>query len=293
MLKICFLAGLLWATSLHAETLILISTKDNTLYESSDGSLSNGGGFYLFTGTTAGNNKRRTALHFDLSVIDSGATINSASLVLQMDKTIADATTVDVYRLLADWGEAGSVGARGEGGGGSAQTGDLTWLHTFFPDSTWTSAGGDFISSTSASQTIDGTGTYTWTSEQLVADVQGWIDSAQDNYGWILIGDETKSTTTKRFLSRDNSDAATRPQLLVDYTPVASNSPIFGDSDPFIGDFNNDDTIDFDDFFAFADHFGLTNTDANWDAAYDFDTDGDVDFDDFFTFADHFGKRKS
>ncbi|MFT5086709.1 MAG: hypothetical protein ACI906_003629 [Candidatus Latescibacterota bacterium] len=294
MIKVVFIAGILWAVSLYADRVTLTPNKDNTLYESSDGTLSNGGGFYLFSGTTAGNSKRRALLHFDLSSIPTGSTLNSVSLVLQMDKTISGGTPVGVYRLLSDWGEANSVGARGEGSGGSAQTGDATWLHTFFPTTTWTSAGGDFISSASDSQTIDGNGTYTWASEQLKADVQVWIDSTASNSGWILIGDETKTPTSKRFISRDDNDPNRHPQLLVDYTAPASNpsDPDFGDPDPtFVGDFNGDNQIDFDDFFAFADHFGLTSAEANWDAAYDFDADGDVDFDDFFIFADHFGKK--
>ncbi len=386
LIKTLILAGILSTTSLHADTTTLSPTKDNTLYESNDGTLSNGGGFYLFAGTTAGNDKRRAVLHFDLSSIPAGSTVNSANLVLQMDKTIAGAATVNAHRLLADWGEAGSVGSRGEGGGGSAQTNDATWLHSFFSTTSWTSAGGDFTAAASASQTLSGTGSYTWTSTQLNADVQAWIDSAANNFGWILIGDESKATTTKRFLSRNSNDASLRPQLVVDYTAAAvNNAPavanaitdisltsgetfsralnsaiaVFSDPDgdvlsysatssdttvatvsiaddtlrvvlvgassatislrsddgrggvgtasfkvqlssgiiddpekTFVGDFNGDNIVDFNDFFSFADHFGLTTAATHWDARYDFDADNDVDFDDFFTFADNFGKRK-
>lgn len=286
MLKAFFLAVFLAATSLFADTTTLTPSKDNTLYESSDGSLSNGGGFYLFAGSTAGNGVRRALLHFDLAAIPTGATINSAQLVLQMDKSNAGATEVTCHRLLANWGEAGSVGTRGEGTGASAESGDATWLHGFFPSTNWNSAGGDFISTSSANLSVDGTGSYTWTSDQLRADVQTWVDSAHVNFGWVLIGDESKTTTAKRFLSRDSNDSSLRPQLVVDYTPAPTDTP-------FVGDFNGDDVVDFADFFLFADHFGLMTADANWDASYDFDGDADVDFDDFFVFADHFGKRRN
>ena len=56
----------------------------------------------------------------------------------------------------------------------------------------------------------------------------------------------------------------------------------------------DEDTVGFNDFFAFADHFGRSSADANFDAAYDIKPidapNGVVDFDDFFLFADNFGK---
>ena len=287
LFKLLFLAGVLSAFSLYADTTTLTPSKDNTLYESSDGSLSNGAGFYLFVGATAGNSVRRVLLRFYLSSIEAGATIDSARLVLQMDRSNAGATTIFCHRLLADLGEANSVGTRGEGAGASAESGDATWLHGFFPSTSWSNVGGDFLATASASQSVDGTGSYTWTSQQLKADVQTWVDSATVNFGWILIGDESTTTTSKRFLSRDSNDSSLRPQLIVDYTPSAANNT------PLVGDFNGDDLVDFSDFFAFADRFGLTTADANWDAQYDIDADNDVDFDDFFVFADNFGKRRN
>ncbi len=56
----------------------------------------------------------------------------------------------------------------------------------------------------------------------------------------------------------------------------------------------DEDKVSLNDFFAFADHFGRSSADANFDAAYDIGpTDapnGTVDLDDFFLFADNFGK---
>ena len=53
-------------------------------------------------------------------------------------------------------------------------------------------------------------------------------------------------------------------------------------------DFDNDGVVDFFDFFLFADHFGSTGQDENWDPRYDLDNSGNVDFEDFFIFADNF-----
>lgn len=55
-------------------------------------------------------------------------------------------------------------------------------------------------------------------------------------------------------------------------------------------DFSLNGKVDFADFFLFADNFGLTYQDNNFNASYDLDNDLTVDFDDFFAFADHFGK---
>ncbi len=58
-----------------------------------------------------------------------------------------------------------------------------------------------------------------------------------------------------------------------------------------IGDFNSDKTVNFDDFFIFADNFGKS---ASGEAAvFDLSASGSVDFDDFFIFADNFGKSAS
>ena len=53
----------------------------------------------------------------------------------------------------------------------------------------------------------------------MVADVQGWLDNAGSNNGWIVIGDENNPTTTRRFDSREGGSS---PQLLIDYTPTGA-----------------------------------------------------------------------
>jgi hypothetical protein len=49
-------------------------------------------------------------------------------------------------------------------------------------------------------------------------------------------------------------------------------------------------TVDFDDFFVFADHFGANEGDAGYDSLFDIVPNGSIDFEDFFRFADDFGK---
>jgi len=56
------------------------------------------------------------------------------------------------------------------------------------------------------------------------------------------------------------------------------------------GDFDGDGVVDFDDFFLFVNHFGLSSDEPGFEPSYDLDGDGVVDFDDFFLFVGNFGK---
>ena len=221
LMLICILAV---AKTGWPETATIFPSKDNTLYESAAGNLSNGIGFHLFVGTTAGNNIRRCVLHFDLSTLPEGSIVSDAELILYMNRSKAGPNEINVHRLEADWGEGSSAGTRGQGAGGNATTDDATWLHARYPDNLWKREGGDFIQSPSANQTVTGIGEYRWSSGPLVADVQRWVDSPSENMGWILVGDESTAPTAKRFASRYNSNFVQRPHLVVDYAPPPANS---------------------------------------------------------------------
>ena len=54
-------------------------------------------------------------------------------------------------------------------------------------------------------------------------------------------------------------------------------------------DYDGSTSIDFGDYFAFADKFGLATGDTGFDAAYDADGSGKVEYGDFFIFGDNFG----
>ncbi|HLF34968.1 MAG TPA: DNRLRE domain-containing protein [Cyclobacteriaceae bacterium] len=211
------------AIILHAQTTITLNpVKDNTLYESTTGSLSNGSGEHLFFGKTGqvSGAIRRALLKFDVSGnIPSGSTITNASLRVTVNRTVSGSQNADLYRVSADWGEGTSNDSGEEGNGVAASTNDATWLHTFHPDELWTNAGGDFISEATASISVGATGNYTWTSAQLIADVQNWLDSPGSNFGWVILGNESESKTAKRIASRENATASARPVLSITYTP--------------------------------------------------------------------------
>jgi len=196
----------------------LTPAKDNTIYEESTAVKSNGVGVNLFVGNTRNGDARRALLAFDLAgQIPAGSTILTVTLQMQMSQTRAGIVPIQLHKLNADWGEGASNGGDPGGNGAPAQTGDATWLHARFDTAQWTTAGGDFVTTTSATTPVGAVGSYTWRSAQMVADVQGWVENPGTNFGWMLIGDETNIQTAKRFGARENSTAASRPQLTIVY----------------------------------------------------------------------------
>ncbi len=209
----------------RAHQIEILPSKDNTLYQSATGAFSNGQGDHLFAGRVGqfGNSEvRRAVLAFDVaSAIPAGSTIDSVELVLNCDGAppTATPTPVALHRLLADWGEGASLPFPPGGQGAASTPGDATWIHTFFPGSTWTTPGGDFVASASGSTLVDQPAIYTWSSTtQMVLDVQDWLDNPTSNFGWILIGDETIDQSARRYLSLQSAIPSEAPVLRVQFT---------------------------------------------------------------------------
>jgi FtsP/CotA-like multicopper oxidase with cupredoxin domain len=199
-------------------TVTVAPSKDNTLYEDATGSLSNGGGTKLLTSKSSVGTIRRGTLAFDLLEIPTGATVTGAALTLYNAEAGTNSATVNLHKATADWGEGTSTATGTEDAGAPSTTGDATWVHRFYPGTIWTTAGGDFVSTASASASVLAAGTYTWTSAALIADVQGWIDVPTSNFGWFIRGKETgPGNALKRFESRQSSDTAHRPQLTITF----------------------------------------------------------------------------
>lgn len=201
-------------------------SKDNTLYETTDGSLSNGKGDVLVVGKTfRGFGVRRALLQFDLSSIPAGSTVNSASLTMNLSRSAGPGGGISVgaYHVMASWGEGTSVANSSAGGAGTASTaGDATWMHRSYPGTEWNSPGGDFSGSAFTSTAIgtpEGLKTFPSTSA-FVAEVQAWVNNPAGNFGLMMIGDEAVEGGAQRFDSRENAIPSARPLLSVDYTPV-------------------------------------------------------------------------
>lgn len=265
-------AVLLAAHVAVCETIVLEPSKDNTLYESDTGDLSNGSGAYFFAGRVAGfggGAKRRGLIAFDVAgSIPAGATINSVTLQLHVSLTafLPPETNVTLHRVVRDWGEGISdSNFMGGGQGAIPSTGDATWIHTLFDTDFWTNPGGDFSVTASAGQSVGGIDFYSWGSTAaMVADVQAWLDDPSTNFGWLIRGDENIIQTAKRFDSRENLIPDNRPKLTIDFTRA--------------GDCNADDIVDLLDYRDFFDCARGTGTDCD---CFDFNGNGNIDLGDF------------
>ena len=205
-----------------ADVINISPIKDNTLYEydPAEGDLSNALGFHFFAGETGMSELRRGVLAFDIAGnVPAGATITGVTLTLNMSRTsLTTALTVELHKLLADWGEGTSQASGEEGTGAPATPNDATWRHRFFDTIFWTTEGWDFSATVSASQLVGDVGVYTWSSPQMVADVQSWLENPDANFGWLVLGDESGAGTAKRF---DTRESASPPVLTILYRSVA------------------------------------------------------------------------
>ena len=199
-------------------TVNLSALKDNTLYESATGSLSNGAGERFFAGKTNQGSIRRGLIAFDLSGIPAGATITNAALTLHLSQGGGGTPTVSLHRATANWGEGASDAGGDESSGAPATNGDATWLHKFYSSQFWTAAGGDWVATPSASKPVGSEPFHTWSSAALTADVQNWFNAPATNFGWVIVGQESSNNTAKRFDTRQVLDSTFRPVLQVTYT---------------------------------------------------------------------------
>lgn len=232
-LAILLIPGLLLGAEVKLEPV-----KDTTIYFDEEGNLASGSGDYLFAGINGSNGDNRimrALIAFDLSEIPAGSKIESVTLYLKQELPRNDLVQreISLHHVQKDWGEGGSDadGGSGPGSGGAdgapAEEGDATWLHTFFNDTFWTNPGGDFEETASASKPVGGNDGYFWSSdpllggaEQLISDVQGWVDDPSTNFGWLIKGPEAldgANYTARRFLSRHVTAVNTRPELTIEY----------------------------------------------------------------------------
>jgi hypothetical protein len=194
----------------------LEADRDNTLFETSEGSTSSGAGVHLFLAGPGGlyvptKGIRRVLVHFDVEArvldgsIPAASKIASAELRLTLNKSnFVDPVSVSLHRATSDWGEGSSDAGVPGGEGTAAATGDATWLHTFYSDLFWTIPGGDFDATPSATAGVGTTLTgYSWGSTpELVSDVQAWRLDSASNFGWLLTTDVVDSG--RRFYSRES-----------------------------------------------------------------------------------------
>ncbi len=272
-MKRCALLGVVVGTCAGgavADTVVVPCGRDNTLYESITGTVSNGSGPYFFVGMTTGGERRRGLIRFDVaSAIPAGSTVTGAQLKLNLSKTISFDLDVWLYRALKDWGEGASTTGAGQGGSGAvAVAPDATWLHSFYDTVFWSAPGGtsqgatpDYAAESSALTAVGNPlGIYTWGSTPgMVSDVQAWLDNAGTNFGWFIIADETGSGNAKRFDSRENPVGTNQPVLVVTFTPPTCYANCDGST--------NAPILNVNDFICFNNKFQAGDAYANCDGS--------------------------
>jgi hypothetical protein len=226
VLSLVVFASVSLPSGTHAATATLRPSKDNTIY--SDSNLSDGAGAFLFAGSSGQRRVLRSLIAFDVSSIPAGSTINAVTLTLAINTPLSrNANTVNVHRLLADWGEGTSNATSGGGGGATATNGDATWNFRFFNTASWSTPGGDFAGTVSASQPVSGSsGNATFSGAAMAADVQAWVNNGATNFGWMLKAQDENGAAV-RFASRQGAPV---PTLLIDYTPGGgggNTAPVF------------------------------------------------------------------
>jgi len=231
---------------------------------------SNGGGLEISAGYTGGNRGQvqRGLLRFDFQAeaLPAHVVIQDVALELFVSDVPKRAKRPNPFWLVAvaglaqPWGEADALR-------GPAHQGDATWYHTQFnPDNPGSAsshlgasgelkpfaAGGpgfwpekegylgqqrltvteSFLAPGLAFWAGTDVGFVTWSSPQMVADVQGWADDPSTNFGWMIVGEEwiepypeNPDPSSKRdFASRADSriieGKPAYPRLTVAYTVV-------------------------------------------------------------------------
>jgi len=135
---------------------------------------------------------------------------------------------ISLRKALRNWGEGASNAGDPGGHGTQALTGDATWLHTFYSTSFWTTPGGDFSPTITATTSVEIWGqNYQWSSAGLLADVQSWVSNPAGNFGWGILGDEVDLGSAVRFGS--GQYPTNPPRLIITFqapTPTPTPTPV-------------------------------------------------------------------
>ncbi|MFM7844830.1 MAG: DNRLRE domain-containing protein [Planctomycetota bacterium] len=211
----------------------LTAIADATLYQDSNGRLANGAGDTMVVGRPgAGNDLRRGILRFDVSsAVPANAQIDSVSLQVTQLNSSSSAQDLQLRRVLQPWTE-GTLNAGADFETGISEnpllpTGSVTWRFTSYRTTSWLRQGGLFEDNFSDEQTIRQPGAYTFSSAQMANDVRAWRGSPNSQYGWMILpSDETASTDTPWFATREAADTESRPKLTIEYSVVTNHPPV-------------------------------------------------------------------
>lgn len=210
-----------------SSTIVITAGQDGTIYEESTGNGS-GGNIQMVAGNAASTTptavgKRRALMEFDVaSNVPTGATVTAASLQLQCTFTAVTnpigSRDFDLHRLTSAWTE-GTTNTGSAGIGSAANPGDVTWAESTSGTTSWTTPGGDFSGTVSATRSVNALGSYTWAStSNMVTDAQLWLNTPANNHGWILTGEESPTTIRSvKWFGTQNNTTPNQPKMSVTF----------------------------------------------------------------------------
>jgi len=204
-----------------SESLDLVPTQDTTIYSNNTAN-GNGASDRLVIGKTWVNGFRRALIQFDTSGIPASADVLTASLRLTdaspsgtggSSSTGSQQTgthTFNIHKLTQSWGEGTGLGTAGIGTSTDA-------------NATFANMGSNFDPTVSATITISNPPTSPWplfTSTSLEADVQAWVTTPANNFGWMLKASNTAETLGATFASIkwvESSEGTSPPTLAITF----------------------------------------------------------------------------
>lgn len=208
------------AAPVAADIALVSAAADGSMF-SETGEFANGAGDFIFAGQTDRGDNRRALIRFDAAAaVPAGSIVTGVTLTLHMSRTNTGPQVVSLHRALASWTEGATDAPGEEGSGWPAEPGDVSWTHRTLPDLEWATTGGEFDPVPTSTIFVGGVDFYEWSGASLISDVSAWLADPGANFGWILVGDETFTTTAKRFDSRTNPNESFRPVLRIEYTSI-------------------------------------------------------------------------
>ena len=151
----------------------------------------------------SGGPVRKSLLRFDLSALPANATIDQATLSLNVISSDGSALNIRAYRMLRDW-----------------DVNTATWEQAS-AGTAWSIPGvseGDRAPAASDQTWVSGAG---WQSFDVTADVQAFAGGGATNYGWLLEPDSIYSLISVAAAEYLN-DTSLRPRLEILYTLPSS-----------------------------------------------------------------------
>lgn len=216
---------LLIATPLAAsgDSITLAPDADTSLFSSApDHNL--GANLSLAAGNTSGASPTRGLVRFNpAAAIPAGARILRATVQFHVVRApvLPSPATFQLHRVLVQWGEGTGGSGVGTGTGSLAGPGEATWISRLHGTAAWSLSGGapgvDFTANASGSADSLALEPVLFPStDELVADVQTWVNDPAANFGWLLKEQfEGGDSTARRFASRE--DAVNAPSLILEY----------------------------------------------------------------------------